>query len=284
MKVNLSFERLSSLTLSETEQRVVDYLTKQSTVAAQQTIGEVAQASRVSQPTVARVSQRLGFSGWRELRTWMALSIGAQTPFNQSPIGKKDAPIQVMEKVIDRSMATLAQLKTEFETLPSSVAGFGKAVEHLSVAKRIEFYGQGNSGIAAADGAHKFFRLGCHAVAYSDPHLHSVAAVSLTKHDVVVALSNSGKSPLLCQSLGLARSSGAAVIALTVPRSPVALVADLVLPVPPSDDPDLFAPMTARVAQLVLLDALAVATAHRLGEPVRKRLARGREVLAKQRN
>ncbi len=273
-----SLSGLTHLNLSETSQRVRSFVLADPALAASSSIAQLALAAQVSEPSVARFCQAAGFTGWRSFRLWLAYTLGTGAPFVHADVRPGDQPDSILTKVIGRTVTTLQQLTSEIRP-----QDFAKAVRWLIGARRIEFYGQGNSGITAADGAHKFFRLGFASVAHSDPHLHCVAAAMLTKSDVVVALSNSGKTQALIDSMKFAHEAGAKVIALTVPNSPVAANADLILPINPSEDPDLYAPMTSRVAHLVLIDALAVATASQMGVAVSKRLERYKAVLSSKR-
>jgi RpiR family transcriptional regulator, carbohydrate utilization regulator len=273
-----SLTGLLSLQLSGATDQVRAYILASPSVAASFSIAQLAQATGVSEPSVARFCQAVGFPGWKAFRLWLAFTLGTGAPYVHVDVRSGDEPNSILSKVIDRSSQTVLQLKNDI--LPTD---FAKAVRWLVNAQRIDFYGQGNSGITAADGAHKFFRLGFAAVAYNDPHLHCVSAAMLKRSDVLVALSNSGKTQALVDSMVFAHETGAKIIALTVPNTPVADAADLVLPVNPSEDPDLYAPMTSRIAQLVLIDALAVATASQLGSTVSKRLERYKAVLSSKR-
>jgi RpiR family carbohydrate utilization transcriptional regulator len=155
-----------------------------------------------------------------------------------------------------------------------------QAVDKLATAKRVEFYGQGNSGITAQDGAHKLFRIGVCAIAHSDPHIHSASASMLGADDVVVVISNSGRAIELLETTHIAKQAGAYVIALTAPATPLAALADIVLTVNPSEDPDVFAPMTARISQLVIIDTLAVCVALALGDRLSSKLERYKSIIA----
>lgn len=56
-----------------------------------------------------------------------------------------------------------------------------QAVSALNEAKRIEFYGNGGSGIIAMDAYHKFMRTGISCIAHTDSHFQIMGAGLLTK-------------------------------------------------------------------------------------------------------
>lgn len=268
-----ALSRIDHLEYSLAERKVADWLKKQSQQPAwlariaQVGIQEVAQAVGVSQPTVLRFTRTAGFTGWPDFRNWLAVS--AATAANLDLGQGEQKPAYSVLDVFNQAIAALVQVRNDV-----SADAIAKAASWLARAERIECYGQGNSGIIASDAAHKFFRLGLHASAFSDPHMHLSSAAMLGANDVVLALSNSGFTRELIDSMTWARSSRAKVIAITVPETPVAKVADLVLPIDPSAERDLTLPMTARIAQLVLIDALAVETARLLGQPIKQRMRR----------
>jgi len=133
------------------------------------------------------------------------------------------------------------------------------------------------------DAQHKFFRLGVPAVAYSDPHIHAMAASLLGKQDVLVAISGTGRSRELIQSVEIARNAGAAVIAITASGSPLAKLATVALYADVVEDLDVYAPMTSRMVHLVLLDVLSVGVAVARGPELAKRLKRAKDAIADRR-
>ena len=267
-QINPAMQRLLSLKLSASETRVSQFIVSNQTLALALSIAQLAKQAKVSEPTVARFCQSAGFTGYKDFRLWLAQTVGAGTMLVHAQVSAQDAPAEILTKIWERSQVSLAQTRLQIDD-----AQFAQAVAWLAVAHRIEFYGQGNSGITAQDGAHKFFRMGIPTAAHSDPHIHSVSAAMLDGRDVVVALSNSGRSSEILDTVQIAKRSGAKVIALTPPRSPLAQIADCLLAVNPSNEPDLYAPMTTRLSQLVLIDALAVACALQLGPRLAAKLA-----------
>jgi RpiR family carbohydrate utilization transcriptional regulator len=238
-------------------------------------LAELAVQTKLSQPSVVRWCRALGFEGYKDFQHWLARSLGAGTPFVHASVHSTDAPWTVLTKVVDSTQSALTILRNQ---LDASV--LQQAVDKLAKAKRVEFYGQGNSGITAQDGAHKLFRIGVCAIAHSDPHIHSASASMLGAGDVVVVISNSGRAIELLETTHIAKQAGACIIALTAPATPLAAIADIVLTVNPSEDPDVFAPMTARISQLVIIDTLAVCVALALGDRLSSKLERYKSIIA----
>jgi RpiR family transcriptional regulator, carbohydrate utilization regulator len=157
------------------------------------------------------------------------------------------------------------------------------AITLLADARRIEFYGAGGSGIAALDVQHKFFRLGVPSVAYSDPHTYTTSAALLGAGDVVVVISNTGRTRDILDAVKSALAGGAKVIAITHGNSPLARMASVGLFANVDEDTDIFSPMTSRVSHLAIGDILAVGVALARGPEFAERLAEAKDVLNRRR-
>ncbi|MBL8520314.1 MAG: SIS domain-containing protein [Betaproteobacteria bacterium] len=239
------------------------------------TFPDIAAAAGVSQPTVARFCKAMGFAGFREfkLRLAQALAQSPETgvPFVHRDVAAGDSMAEAAAKVFERAIAALATARQSIDA-----AALQRAVGLLAAARKVEFYGAGNSGIVALDAQHKFFRLGAPTAAYSDAHVQAMSASLLGRGDAVVAISGSGRSADLLKGVEIARASGASVIALTAAGSPLAQRAHVVLATEASEDLQMYAPMTSRLVHLTLLDALAIGVALRRGPALAVRLKRAK--------
>ena len=94
--------------------------------------------------------------------------------------------------------------------------------------------------------------------------MQAMSAVTLSEDDVVVAISQSGRTRDLMHSAELAQQHGAIVISLAPQNTPLSEEADLPVYINIEEDTDKFIPMTSRIAHLMVIDMLAVAvTQHR---------------------
>ena len=264
--------------LRPSEQAVAKFVLRHPNLVINLSFPEIAAKSGVSQPTVARFCVAAGFSGYRDFKLRLAQSLAHGVPYVHHDVGMHDSMADIGAKVFDRGIAALVSVRNHLDP-----AALERATRLLADARRIEFYGQGNSGIVALDAQHKFFRLGVPAVAYSDPHIHAMAASLLGKQDVLVAISGTGRSRELIQSVEIARNAGAAVIAITASGSPLAKLATVALYADVVEDLDVYAPMTSRMVHLVLLDVLSVGVAVARGPELAKRLKRAKDAIADRR-
>jgi RpiR family carbohydrate utilization transcriptional regulator len=265
--------------LSRSEARVADYVLNSPQAVLELSIEALSKAAGVSEPTVVRFCKSVGFSGWKEFKIQVARNLGGGVPLVHQDV-RADDPIGVAAaKVIDWSVGALVSLRDRLD------AGVLKsAVALLTRATRIEFYGQGSSGIVALDAQHKFFRLGIPTVAYSDPHVHAMSAALLGRTDVVVAISAGGRTLDLIRSVEIARAAGAQVIGITTGGSPLTRHCTVTLATDIQDDLNIYASMTSRLVHLAIIDILAVLSALERGPEGIRSLEQGKKSLREKRS
>jgi RpiR family transcriptional regulator, carbohydrate utilization regulator len=262
--------------LRPSERKLADYVIEAPREVLDLSMTEVASRAGVSQPTIARFCHALGFSGFREFKIRLAQSIASGVPTVYRDV-RPDEPVPgLVAKVFDRTIGTLIEVRNNLSS--DSVEA---AISLLANATRIEFYGAGGSGIAAQDIQHKFFRLGMPSVAYSDPHTYSMSAALLGAGDVVVAVSNTGRTRDIIDAAGSAMTRGASVIAITHGNSPLARVATICLFSNVAEEADVFSPMTSRMSHLAIGDILAVGVALKRGPQLVERLGQAQKAIGR---
>jgi len=260
--------------LSKSERKVAMAVLDNPQLTISENITALARTAQVSEPTVVRFCRAVGCDGWHEFKLKLAQGLAL------APSGRDETPLQddlaedLVSKICGRSVNTLLDLRNTLD--PQAVQ---RALDILAAAAKIEFYGQGSSGLVAADAQHKFFRSGVPTVAYSDPHIHAISAALLAAGDAVVAISQRGGSTALLHSVQLARRAGADVIVIAPSGTPLAALATVLLPVDLPVDTDPYRPITARLAHLVVIDILAVGLALRRGPDFRRRMEAAQKAL-----
>lgn len=253
--------------LSRSEKKVALAVLDNPAVTIAENITALAKVAQVSEPTVVRFCRTLGYDGWHEFKLKLAQGLALAPPGADESLSPDDLAADLVNKICSRSINTLLDLRNNLD--PNAIQ---RALDVLAHAGKIEFYGQGTSGIIAADAQHKFFRSGVPAVAYTDPHIHSIAAALLQKGDAVVAISQRGSSTALLRSVQLARQAGADVIVLAPNGTPLAELATVLVPIDLGFNTDPYTPISARLAHLAVIDMLAVGLALQRGPEFRRKM------------
>ena len=262
--------------LSKAERKVADWILLHPRQASSSTLADVALAAGASEPTVIRFCRRIGLSGFRELSRWLTGALSRPASFVHRDVSSADTTADAVAKVLDASIQALVETRSELPT-----RAIEDAVAPLRCARQIVFAGLGASGHVASDASHKYFRLGIPCSAMTDaPSILQFAAIAQPA-DVLVVISTRGTWPDIVNATATATETGATVIAVTDPASPLGGRASVLLPCRPVEDTSLYTPMSSRLAQLALLDALHVSLALELGEEASVRLEASKQALAR---
>ena len=270
--------RIASTALSRAERHVAEFLLKKPHNALEMSIRVLAQACDVSEPTVARFSQSMGFDGFKTFKLAFAKSLATGIPYLHLDVNQADHVRDVLPKVFDRTIAALMEARNS-----ANPTSFEAAVNLLARAKRIECYGLGYSGALAIDAQLKFFRFGIPTTVFCDGHLQAQSASLLNSDCLVVAFSRTGRTRDLIRSVQLAKSAGAKILVLCASGGPLADLADVHLSVDVEEDPDIYTPMTSRLAHLTYIDALAVAVTLLRGPEAIEMLERAKNSISEKR-
>ncbi len=260
--------------LSKSEKKVALTILDNPQLALAENITALAKNAQVSEPTVVRFCRAIGYEGWHDFKLKLAQSLAVALPGANEMLAQDDIATDLVNKICSRSINTLLDLRNHLS--PDAIQA---ALDVLLTANKIEFYGQGTSGIVAADAQHKFFRSGVPTVAYSDPHIHSIAASLLQPGDAVVAISQRGGNAALLRSIQLAKKGGASIIVLGPSGTPLAELATVLVPIDLSFNTDPYTPISARLAHLVVIDILAVGLALKRGPEFRKKMQNAQKAL-----
>jgi len=250
--------------LAPAEQRVAHLVLSDPRAFANLPVTELASRAHVSKPTVIRFCRSVGYDGLSDFKLKLAGSVSEGVPFIHRSVDTDDKTNDVMVKVIDNTVAAFLKYRNDASSAAIERASLALAATYKT-GQRIEFFGAGNSGIVAQDAQHKFFRLGVHAIAYSDGHMQVMSASMLGPGDCVVIISNSGRTRDLMDAESIARKNGATTIVITASGSPLASAGHIHLAADHPEGYDRYSPMVSRLLHLMIIDILATCVALRIG-------------------
>ncbi|KFX61252.1 bifunctional transcriptional regulator/glucokinase [Paraburkholderia fungorum] len=258
------FERIRQMrdALTPAERRVADLALNHPRSIINDPIVDIARKADVSQPTVIRFCRSLGCQGLSDFKLKLATGLTGTIPVSHSQVHLGDTATDFGAKVLDNTVSAILQLREHL-----NFDQVERAIDLLNGARRIEFYGLGNSNIVAQDAHYKFFRFGIPTIAYGDLYMQAASAALLGKGDVIVAVSKSGRAPELLRVLDVAMQAGAKVIAITSSNTPLAKRATVALETDHIEIRESQLSMISRILHLVMIDILAVGVAIRRAMP-----------------
>lgn len=261
--------------LSPAERRVGQWVLEHPKEAANTTLARLATECETSEPTVVRFCRRVGLGGFRELAIRLTEALSNPASYVHRDVSSDDSTSDAIIKVLDASIQSLIEMRSQLSSMPVDAA-----VNAMHGARQIAFAGLGASGHVAHDACHKFFRLGIPCTSLRDTTMILQFAAIAEPDDVLVLLSHTGRWDDFTRAARLAKTRGATVIALTNPDSDVAQEADLLFPCKVIEDTSVYTPMSSRLAQLALLDAIHVALALAQGDVASDKLRRSKDALS----
>jgi len=258
----------SRMQLRKSECKVADYVLANTQAVIHMRIVDLANAAQVSEPTVVRFCRALDTRGFQDFKLCLAQQLATSpTHFGRVAVSAEDSVATIARKLFDATVDTLMEVRDQL--VEQDLAA---AINALAQAKRVEFFGFGASGAVAVDAQHKFFRLRMATSACSDHHVQHMSAMSMTTGDVVMAISQSGRTKALLTSMRLAKERGATVIAIAPSHSPVAEAACIHIAVDVDEDLEVHTPLTSRIVHLTVIDILALGVAQQKGEDLQEHL------------
>lgn len=203
--------------LTKSEKKVADYLLTIKEKIIYSTMGDIKEMANVGDATIVRFCQKLGFSGFADLKIEVA-----KEDFSRSHTTEEHTFYDtILENLFDALNSTRQLINEKALT---------HAIAEITNANHLYVFGVGSSGNTSMNLENMFLRVGVHCKAVVDPHFQSQSASLLGKNDVVIGFSLSGRTKDTYDSLQIAKENGATIIAVTnYLSSPIAKLSDIVL-------------------------------------------------------
>ncbi|GAK69497.1 MurR/RpiR family transcriptional regulator [Agrobacterium rubi] len=242
---------------SQSERRIADILLADFEFAVNASIIELAGRAQVSPPTVTRFCRRLGLQSFSDFKVNLAKTAYVGVRYLNPEISGTE-PSDVAEDVLTKAQDALFLLH---RTLDPAVLAL--AASAVAKSGNVYAFGSGgNSSMIAGEIQNRLFRLGLRVTTSSDHSMQLMMTAAARPNDVIVGSSFSGRNMELVKCFKLAREMGISSIALTQSDSPVALAADIVVPVDVPEGNNIFKPTSSRYAYLAVVDMIASLVAY----------------------
>ncbi|RZQ24987.1 SIS domain-containing protein [Vibrio vulnificus] len=244
--------------LSQSGRVIGDWIVENAEKAAQLTSQELAEQAQVSQSSIVKFTQRLGFKGYSAFKLALTEEIGRKQAMQVTPLHSDilaDDPLAVIAQ-------KLVKAKTDamFQTTNAlSYEACHQAVQWLSEARRVQIVGIGGSALTAKDLSYKLLKLGITTLAEQDSHVQIAVARTLSEQDVQIAISFSGERKEILVAAEAAKEQGAKVIALSSPKkSRLRQIADMTFDTIADETEHRSSAIASRSAQNVITDLLFI--------------------------
>jgi len=265
--------------LSINDRKLADYLLSDTDVARHLSSQQLAAQAGVSQSSVVKFAQKLGYKGFTALKLALSEALATSHIPLSIPVHNQilsDDPIKTVgEKLLTEKLAALrATLDINSEDK------LQQGVTLLKNAGRIVIIGIGASGLVARDFSYKLMKIGLSAVAETDMHVILATVQAFGPRDLLLAISYSGTRREINLAAQEAHRVGAGVMAITH-FSPNSLqqYADISLYTVADEKAQSSGAISSTVAQLSLTDLLFMALVQRDLEHAPARIRHSEDLL-----
>ena len=197
------------------EQKLADYILANPDQIRDMPSQLLAQVVGISQASVVRFTQKLGYKGYPDFKFAISDSLHHQSPAENTAklhgeISLQDGFTQMSQKLLASKINVLQ--KTHAINHQTS---FEQAAAWLRDAKRILLCGKGGSALVAKDFSFKLQKLGMAALAETDTHVQLANIANYSNEDVLVLLSESGETPDSVKITEQAAANNVNIISIT---------------------------------------------------------------------
>jgi DNA-binding MurR/RpiR family transcriptional regulator len=240
--------------LKTAEKKVADLLLNNPQYFSTATIVEASTKACCSEATFTRLSKRLGFKGYPELKSALMEITDDDRIVPYENILDEDSCDTAVAKVFE---AAIQSLRDTLNIL--DINKYKAVVNALSKANKVMLCGSGDAFAVALSGYQKFIRIGFNATVSADIDVELIIASGLKKNDVVIAISHSGKTKSVVDIVKIAKNNGAKIISITnFPVSPLAKNSDIVLLTAAFSEHADGEIMAKRITELCILESIFV--------------------------
>ena len=181
--------------MSAIERRIADFLLDNAHLLRDYSSQQLADALGISQSSVVKFSQKLGFKGYPDLKVSVSEAVARE---NGNGEARAVAPMRgdpqaTLAADLWRAK-TLAEEETRLINTSVKIAEIARAV---GAAAKVFVIGLGEDGVPARAFAMKLALLGVPVICHTDPVLMSSSLAIAGKGDVLVLFSEHGRQPVL---------------------------------------------------------------------------------------
>lgn len=238
-----------STRFTKSEIKIADYIKKHHESVMYMSITELSDLIGVGEATVLRFCRKIGYKGYQDFKLAIAKE---PDDAKEQLIGTSyvDVIHQTMIKSLNKTRYLVAEAELE------------KACSLIHEGVNVYTYGVGASGITAEEASSKFLRIGKPVHAIIDTHFQAINSATLSAGDIIIAITLSGSTIDLLDSIKIAKSKGCYVIAMTsYIKSPITKYADVVLLTSGRENPLDGGSLSAKISQLYVIDLLCMGVA-----------------------
>lgn len=196
--------------LKGTTQKIAEFILNHPQETINLTVTELGARVGVSEASIVRFAQSLGYSGFHAMKIRLAEDIVSPLLIVHEDLRPDDTPAAAVQKAM---MVGLRSIEDTIRILDTAV--LDAAVKALCDARQVVLFASGNSIPIALDFNFRLTKIGLNSRFAIDPTMQEMYASLTTSDDAAVGISHTGSSKDTVHCLQLAKQRGARTICIT---------------------------------------------------------------------
>lgn len=238
--------------LTKAEKTVIDFILADVATTSMMTISDVSNQTNVSIATISRLSKKLGYQSYQEMRLKIYDGHDTQPSKFFPNLKKEDSYVDIATNSFYMSQISLDETQSILHD-----TDLAQAIDLLAQANTCSIFGLGASQVVAMNTFHCFLRSSLNCTYIQDYHLQMMSLTKLGPEDCLFLISHTGNNKDVLQLATIAKEKNIPILTITSNRhSPLAKLSDVIL-VSVSDETN-YRPeaVSSLLAQIALVDAL----------------------------
>lgn len=194
------------------EKEIADYVMCNKSSINNINIRDLAANTNASMSTITRFCRKVGCETFVDFK--IRLNREVQQPRTDTNIFMKTQ--NIYNNIVNATAEMLDTSRIE------------QVVQYIKEARRIYVYGLGSSGLSGLEFKHRLTRMDIVIDAVTDSHMMIMSAALLGQDDLVIGLSNSGRTTEVSNALNAAKKRGAKIVGITnFDHTPLSEISDV---------------------------------------------------------
>jgi RpiR family transcriptional regulator, murPQ operon repressor len=212
--------------MSANEKKLADFILENPSLIRDYSSQQIAGSVGVSQSSVVKFSQKMGYRGFTDLK----LAI-------HETVVKQESNVAVLNGRRESSGASVSLKNRLFQAKSDAISGATDlndddtlriAARAIESSSHVQLVSSGNAYGVVRDSALKLMSIGKPVIAEADADVQLLGVATLARGDCLIAISASGQSAHLCHLAQMAKKAGATIISVTnQSANPLATLADV---------------------------------------------------------
>lgn len=261
--------------LTDTDLEIADYIIEHQSDVLSASVQKMAELTQTSPAAIIRFSKKIGFTGFPQLKIELAKDISSESMEFDNMLDPDEDIDSLIKKAYQSNIQTV---KKTYGLINNDI--IDAVIHQIIKCKHVYLFGIGSSGIVCQDFQHKLLRIGKDSTFYLDSHLQLTIVPNMTKDDLAIFISYSGKTKEIVTAAKHVKELGVPSVAITqTPYNDLAKLVNYVITIPIEEKELRIGATSSRLSSLIIVDLLYYGVARHDKEETHERIIQTKNII-----